>query len=81
MLSAWPGDPRRAEDLHHALRRISKSLFIETNPGPIKFVLRALGLIESDEVRAPLTTLTENSRSRMLPELELIRAARETVWR
>lgn len=77
MTSAWPADVGRAQELHHALRRISKSLFLETNPGPVKYAMKELGLIASDEVRAPLTTITEENRSRMAAPLSLMRATRE----
>jgi len=77
MTAAWPDDIPRAAELHHVLRRISKSLFIETNPGPVKFAMKQLGLIRSDELRAPLTTMTQNNRSAMTDAIELIRRTRE----
>ena len=76
MTSAWPGDPARAAELHHIVRRVSNCLFVETNPGPVKFAMRELGLITSDELRAPLTTVTAESRARMAEAIELARAMR-----
>ncbi len=81
LTSAWPGDPSRAAELHHVVRRISKSLFVETNPGPVKFALMQLGLIDSDELRAPLTTLTSESKLRMTEGLELMRKTRRSEER
>ena len=40
-------------------------LFEEPNPGPIKFCLNRLGLIQSDEVRLPLTSISENLKQRL----------------
>ncbi len=77
MMRAWPDDPRRAAELHHVLRRISKSLFIESNPGPVKFAMKELGLIASDELRAPLVPLTDESRARMTKPIALMRETRE----
>jgi len=77
MTAAWPDDTRRAAELHHLLRRISKSLFIETNPGPVKFALKELGLISSDEVRAPLATMTKQNKDRMTDAIDLMRATRK----
>ncbi len=79
MVSAWPDDPARAEELHHMLRRISKALFVETNPAPVKFAMQELGLISSDELRLPLVQLSERSRTRMAPSIELMRRTRESL--
>lgn len=36
-------------------------MFVETNPTPIKFVLKARGLIQSDQVRLPLVPIVSQS--------------------
>ncbi|MCK4916314.1 MAG: dihydrodipicolinate synthase family protein, partial [Candidatus Eisenbacteria sp.] len=76
MVEAFPGRPSRAAELHHALRPISKALFFETSPGPIKYAMAELGLIESDELRAPLVGVTEQTKARMAAALGAIRDAR-----
>ncbi len=76
MVEAFPGRPSRAAELHHALRPISKALFFETSPGPIKYAMAELGLIESDELRAPLVGVTEQTKERMAAALGAIRNAR-----
>lgn len=40
-------------------------LFKEPNPSPIKYCLMKLGLIESDEVRLPLTTITDELKDEL----------------
>jgi len=79
MTASWPNDPERAEGLHHTLRRISRALFIETNPGPVKFAMKQLGLIDSDEVRLPLTTLTAESRERLKEQIAIMRETRRRL--
>ncbi len=76
MVGAFPGLPSRAAELHHALRPISKALFFETSPGPIKYAMAELGLIKSDELRPPLVGVTEQTKGRMAAALGAIRSAR-----
>src|SRR5262249_32864257 len=42
-----------AEALHRRLLSLFRGLFLESNPGPVKFLLSAMGLIEN-ELRLPL---------------------------
>jgi 4-hydroxy-tetrahydrodipicolinate synthase len=52
-----------------------KAIFLEPNPVPIKYALQQAGIISSDEVRLPLTQLTDETRvmlDRLLKELNLI---------
>lgn len=52
----------QAQALHQHLRPLYQSLFVETNPAPIKYALSLLGLCSS-EVRLPLVELTPSSRT------------------
>jgi 4-hydroxy-tetrahydrodipicolinate synthase len=45
-----------AEAIHRRLLPLFKALFIESNPGPVKFLLAAQGLIEN-ELRLPLVAV------------------------
>ena len=47
------GRMAEAEAIHRALLPLFKALFLESNPGPVKFLLAAMGLIEN-ELRLPL---------------------------
>ena len=40
-------------------------LFKEPNPSPIKFCLKKKGLIESDEVRLPLTAISDELKEEL----------------
>ena len=39
-----------------------KAIFLEPNPVPIKYALKQAGIIQSDEVRLPLSGLTDSTR-------------------
>ena len=46
-----------ARELHLKYLRVFNDIFIEPNPVPVKSLMKNLGLIESDEVRLPLSPL------------------------
>lgn len=58
------GDLSRARDLHYRLLPLFGALFAETNPIPVKAALSLAGLVR-DEIRLPLTPLTEPNRERL----------------
>lgn len=49
-----------------------KAMFLEPNPVPIKYALKQAGLIDSEEVRLPLSPLTEASKAVIDPLLREI---------
>ncbi|MCS7150054.1 MAG: 4-hydroxy-tetrahydrodipicolinate synthase [Caldimicrobium sp.] len=54
-------DITKAMELHFFLYPLFKVLFVETNPVPAKEALYLMGLIETPEVRLPLSNLAETS--------------------
>lgn len=58
---ALSGDFTAAKEAHLQLLKFHKSLFVETNPIPVKAVLSELGLIEN-ELRLPLEVATESTK-------------------
>jgi 4-hydroxy-tetrahydrodipicolinate synthase len=62
----------KARALHRRLYPAFKAIFIESNPAPIKFALAEAGIIGSEEVRLPLSPMTDESR-------KTLRAALKTV--
>ena len=52
----------KARALHRRLYPVVKAIFIESNPSPIKAAMAEAGIINSEEVRLPLTPLTAESR-------------------
>ncbi len=58
------GEFGHARDIHYKLLPLFKALFYETNPIPVKAALALMGLVD-DEIRLPLTTLTQPNRERL----------------
>lgn len=66
MYEAWrKGDLERARDLHYRLHPLVDLLFTETNPAPVKWVMRRQGLLASDHVRPPLCRPGEATQARI----------------
>ncbi len=63
-------DYPKARALHRKLYPVFKTIFIESNPAPIKLAMARAGLIGSEEVRLPLCTLSEASRQTLLATLK-----------
>lgn len=77
MYESWvTGDQGQARELHYRLHPLVDLLFVETNPAPVKWVMRELGVLDSARVRPPLTTPSEAGRQRIRTLLD---AARELV--
>jgi len=51
------GDLARARDLHFQLFELNQSIFLETNPIPLKYMMVRMGLLETSEVRLPLVAM------------------------
>jgi 4-hydroxy-tetrahydrodipicolinate synthase len=56
------GDYNTALDLHERLMPLHDALFVETNPGPVKYAAFRLGLIDSPECRLPMGPIAEASK-------------------
>ncbi len=70
--AALANDFTKAAKLHRRLYPISKALFIEPNPVPIKTALTRAGVITSDEVRAPLCPMSAANRQLVLKTLRTL---------
>jgi len=65
MVSAFEaGDLEKARRLHYKMIPLIDSLFVETNPVPVKAALSMMGMIEY-ELRLPLCKLTQGSYDRL----------------
>lgn len=58
------GDLATARRQHQKLAELVEVLFIEANPGPVKFALSVRGVM-SEEIRLPMVAPTEASRTRI----------------
>jgi 4-hydroxy-tetrahydrodipicolinate synthase len=54
------GDTAEALSLHQKLFSLSRALFVESNPGPIKYALAQTGMMGGD-LRLPLVSIAESS--------------------
>jgi len=60
-ISKNDNEKKEAEKLDKILQPIHNSLFIESNPSPVKYAAKLLGLCE-DDVRLPLVKVTEPTK-------------------
>lgn len=60
---ALDGKFLQAASCHHKLYPFFKNLFTETNPGPIKYCLYKAGIINSPELRLPLTSVRQETQA------------------
>ncbi len=70
--AAQANDYAKAGKLHRKLYPISKALFIEPNPVPVKAALARAGIISSAEVREPLCPMSVQNRQTVFKTLEAL---------
>jgi len=63
--AVWRGDLKTAQDLHHRLHGLNKAIFFDTNPIPIKYMARRLGIIPRNEHRLPMVPATPELEKRL----------------
>jgi 4-hydroxy-tetrahydrodipicolinate synthase len=64
------GDMRTGRGLHEDLLEINQAVFFDTNPIPIKYMMRRLGLLETNEHRLPMVPATPELEARLDGVLE-----------
>lgn len=67
---ALDGNYAKARALHRRLYPVFKTLFIESNPSPVKLAMARAGIIGSDEVRPPLCTMSDAGRATLVAALK-----------
>ena len=55
-------EQKKAEEIDKILQPVHKSLFIESNPSPVKYAAKLIGLCD-DNVRLPLVTVLEPTKT------------------
>ncbi len=63
--SGLSGDFPKAREIHNRLLPLLLGNFIESNPGPVKAVMKILGILDSDTMREPLAPVTEDTKRRL----------------
>ena len=59
-LSKSDNEYKEAERIDKILQPVHKSMFIESNPSPVKYAAKLLGLCD-DEIRLPLVKITKTT--------------------
>jgi 4-hydroxy-tetrahydrodipicolinate synthase len=65
------GDFQRALTLHDKLMPLHEALFVETNPGPVKYAASRLGLCKAD-TRLPLAPISDQTKAIVDAALEKV---------
>jgi 4-hydroxy-tetrahydrodipicolinate synthase len=68
--AVWDSDIPKARALHDRLLEINQAVFFDTNPIPIKYMMKRLGLIPDNEHRLPMTPATAELEKRLDGVLE-----------
>lgn len=63
--AVWAGDMARGEAIHHALFEINEAVFYDTNPIPMKYMMKRLGLLAANEHRLPMVPATAELEKRL----------------
>jgi 4-hydroxy-tetrahydrodipicolinate synthase len=63
------GDLAAAQRLHFSLFELNRSVFFDTNPIPIKYMMKRLGLIQRNEHRLPMVPASAELEARLDPVL------------
>jgi 4-hydroxy-tetrahydrodipicolinate synthase len=68
--AVWSGDLARGRMLHQQLLELNKAVFYDTNPIPIKYMMKRLGLLPRNEHRLPMVPATPELERRLDAVLE-----------
>ncbi len=68
--AVWRGDLLRGQALHQELFEINQAVFFDTNPIPIKYMMKRLGLLAANEHRLPMVPATAELERRLDGVLE-----------
>ena len=63
-ISKSDNEQKEAERINNILQPVHDSMFIESNPSPVKYAAKLLNLC-SDDVRLPLVKVTENTKEKV----------------
>jgi 4-hydroxy-tetrahydrodipicolinate synthase len=78
--AVFAGDLKRGRVLHQQLLEINKAVFYDTNPIPMKYMMKRLGIIPSNEHRLPMVPASpdlERKLDAVLIRAGLLKAAAE----
>ncbi len=61
----WKGNLARAQKLHYELFEINQAVFYDTNPIPMKYMMKRLGIMPKNEHRLPMMPATKDLEKRL----------------
>ena len=61
----WKGDLKRAQKLHYELFEINQAVFYDTNPIPMKYMMKKLAIMPQNEHRLPMMSATKELEKRL----------------
>ena len=70
VLTYTKNDLKKGKALHHQLFELNESVFYDTNPIPIKYMMKRMGLLLSNEHRLPMSPATPELEKRLDGVLE-----------
>jgi 4-hydroxy-tetrahydrodipicolinate synthase len=68
--AVWNSDLKKGRDLHQRLLEINQSVFFDTNPIPMKYMMKKLGIMPTNEHRLPMMPATPELEKRLDGVLE-----------
>lgn len=68
--AVWANDLHKARQLHQNLLLVNQSVFFDTNPIPIKYMMKRMGLMPANEHRLPMAPATPELECRLDEVLE-----------
>ena len=63
--AVWSSDLPRGRELHQRLLEINQAVFYDTNPIPMKYMMKKLGLMPTNEHRLPMLPATPELEERL----------------
>ena len=63
--AVWKNDLAGARLLHQRLFEINRAVFFDTNPIPIKYMMKRLGILATNEHRLPMVPATPELEKRL----------------
>ena len=61
----WKGDLKRAQKLHYELFEINQAVFYDTNPIPMKYMMKRLAIMPQNEHRLLMMSATKELEKRL----------------
>lgn len=68
--AVWSSDLRKGRELHQRLLEINQAVFYDTNPIPMKYMMKKLGIMPTNEHRLPMVAATPELEKRLDGVLE-----------